>query len=241
MAIDWGSVGGGALTGGAAGAPLGPWGAAGGAILGGLTGLFGGGKKSKTKKLPTLSPEQQRYQNFTFQQAMQPNQGFNMAQQRLQDLLNPNSQAYQDLSQPYLDEFDQEFVPQMAERFAGAGALSSSAFAQSLGAGKSKLATTLAALRQNIQNQASQGIFDLYNSQQNRASQQMGISPYDYQTKQATTGFGQNALQGLVSNQNFGGILSGVSNLFGPKQGGSTTQYPLTAGYDAQFRNAGVF
>lgn len=71
----------------------------------------------------------------------------------LQDLYSPNSQAMQAFSAPYMRQFNEEIIPQLSEQFAGADALSSSGFQQTLGKAGSGLMENLAALRGNMQMQ----------------------------------------------------------------------------------------
>lgn len=83
------------------------------------------------------------------------------------DLLNPESQTYQSLEQPYMQRFQQQTVPGLAERFAGLGAmgggLSSSGFGQALSAAGANLQAQLAAMRTAAQQQAAGGLLGQYN------------------------------------------------------------------------------
>ena len=93
-------------------------------------------------------------------------QGGAQGTQYLQGLLNPESEAYQAMEKPYMQRFQQEIVPGLAERFAGAGAmgggLSSSGFGQSLSAAGGNLAAQLAALRATGQQNAARGLMGNY-------------------------------------------------------------------------------
>ena len=82
------------------------------------------------------------------------------------DLLNPESQAYSSLEQPYMQRFNQQIVPGLAERFAGLGAmgggLSSSGFGQALSSAGANLQAQLAAMRTASQQQAAGGLLGQY-------------------------------------------------------------------------------
>lgn len=84
----------------------------------------------------------------------------------LQQLLDPSSQAYDAFTQPHMTQFNEQTLPMLAERFAGAGAnsgaLSSSGFGQSLGAAGAGLQGNLAQLKAGLQQQAGNQIFSQY-------------------------------------------------------------------------------
>src|ERR1700743_3016 len=101
------------------------------------------GSPDKLEKLPTGTKEQEALHNSILSQAMGLSEGgggYNLAQQYFKNLLGPNSQdAFNQFSSPYLQQFQEQLLPQIAERFAGAGALSSSGFGQDLGGAASGL------------------------------------------------------------------------------------------------------
>lgn len=145
------------------------------------------GKEEKIKKLPTMSGEQNQLFSQLLQALSGSGGGFNQSLGLLQQYLNPESDIYKNFEQPYLDEFNQETVPQLAERFAGlgggmGGGLSSSGFGQSLGTAGASLQTQLAGMKSGIQRQSIQDILGLG---QGALSQQ----PFAYLQKQASPGF----------------------------------------------------
>lgn len=76
----------------------------------------------------------------------------------LQELLDPSGQAADRFAAPYMRQFEEQTIPRLAEQFAGVGGLSSSGFQQSLGQAGAGLAENLAALRENVRLQGSQGL-----------------------------------------------------------------------------------
>lgn len=75
----------------------------------------------------------------------------------LQNLLSGSPEAFQGFEAPFMQNFEQNIVPTIAERFAGAGtggALSSSGLNQALAQAGRNLQTDLAGLRSNLQFQA---------------------------------------------------------------------------------------
>jgi hypothetical protein len=186
--------------------------------------LFGG--EDTLNKFPTGTKEQEALHNNILSQAMGMSQqggGYNQANQYYNNLLGGNQQqAFDQFSQPYLQQFQEQLLPQIAERFAGAGALSSSGFGQALGGASSNLQSQLAKLFSELQQQAAQQQYGQYNQ-----LSQTGLNhqPFGYNQREGSSGFLPNALGvagtalagpgGAALGQGFGG---GISNLF--KQGG---------------------
>lgn len=212
MAYDWGSGGSGALTGAGTGFALGgPIGAIGGGLLGSLMG-FGG--SDKMKKIPTMTKEQQALLSQMMQmlgpqgQLGQANQqGIGLQQQ----LMDPSSNAVNQFSQPYMDQFNQQTVPGLAERFAGmggmGGGLSSSGFGQALSSAGGNLQSQLAQLKAGLGQQAAQSLMSQYGQMQGRA---LNAQPFGYQQQAPTAGGG--ALQGW-GQSGFAGANQGLQQL----------------------------
>lgn len=233
MAYDWSTGGAGALSGAATGSAFGPIGTALGGLTGALSGFFGG---DKMKKVPTMSKDQQNLLNQLMQMLGpqgQLGQGYQQGLGLQQQYMDPNSEAVNQFAQPYVDQFNQQTVPGLAERFAGmggmGGGLSSSGFGQSLSSAGGNLQNQLAQLKAGLGQQAAQSLMGQYGQMG-----QVGLNaqPFGYTKPQ------QGMLPGFLNSWAQGGF-PGLQG-FG-KGGGTGNQFPLTAGYDAQFRNAGVF
>jgi len=93
-----------------------------------------GNKKESVKQYPTISPEQQAFQNKILQMLG--------GQLEVPD--------FETFAAPYKRQFQQETIPGIAERFAGLGGLSSSGFTQSLGQAGAGLNEKLAALQEGL-------------------------------------------------------------------------------------------
>jgi hypothetical protein len=135
-----------------------------GAIGGGL--LSNSGKKDKNKQVSTQTKQQQQFQNNLIQQAMGmagPGGGYQNAMGMLQQYLNPQSSAYNDFEAPYRNQFEEHDLPQLAERFAGAGALRSSGFGQAIGGAQAGLNANLAGLKEGVRRNSIQDILGQYN------------------------------------------------------------------------------
>jgi hypothetical protein len=128
------------------------------------------GKKDKIKKYDLYNPQQKKFfSNFMQQlQGMQgQGGGLEKSMNLLQDYLNPESNVYKNFEEPYMRQFNEKILPQIAERYAGAGAesgaLSSSGFAQSLGAAGGQLQSNLAQMKSQMQRQSIQDLLSQYN------------------------------------------------------------------------------
>lgn len=188
------------------------------ALFGDVGKLFFG-SKDKTKKLDTMTPEQKNLLNQMMQMLSpqgQVGEGFGMSMDVLQDWLDPNGQAYQRFAQPYMDEFNQQTIPGLSERFAGmgggmGGGLSSSGFGQSLSAAGGNLQNQLAQLKSGLMGQAAQGLMGQYNQM---SGQSLGAKPFGYQHTKGGPGLFQNMLSGYAS-QGLPGMGGLFSKMFG--------------------------
>lgn len=123
------------------------------------------GSKPKTERISTLSPQQQQFQNQIFNilgLLGGEGGGVTSSLDLLQQLLDPESQAAAGFDAVARQEFQDQIIPQIAERFAGAGALSSSGFGQALGAGAAGLESQLAQMRSQRQMGAAGSLIDVF-------------------------------------------------------------------------------
>tara|TARA_R110002126_G_scaffold51939_1_gene141838 strand:+ start:11631 stop:12158 length:528 start_codon:yes stop_codon:yes gene_type:complete len=158
------------------------------------------GSDDKTEQLPSMSPEQTQF----LQQLMQMlggegqlGQGQEEALSGLRELMDPSSAAQQRFADPYMQQFQQQTIPGIAEQFAGAGggALSSSGFGQALGSASAGLQSQLAQLKSGLQQQSAQDIMGQF---QNLSQQGLGAQPFGYQHKQGSQGALGSALGGFA-------------------------------------------
>lgn len=109
------------------------------------------------KKLRTQDREARSFLQNLFKQlqgqstniAQQPL--FQQGQSYLQNLLSGSRESTQAFEAPYMREFNEQIIPQLASIFGGAGAGSSSGFQQALGQAGASLQEKLAALRSGLQ------------------------------------------------------------------------------------------
>ena len=157
------------------------------------------GEKPKMEKLPTGTEEQMQFGGKDIigllQQMMNPGGGLDMANQYDQSLLGTGPEALNNFSAPYLQQFQEQIMPQIAERFAGGGALSSSGFGQALAGGASNLQAQLAQMFSQLQSQASGR---QQNQFQNLSNTGLNYSPFDYHEDPGTQGMGPQIIAALV-------------------------------------------
>ncbi len=222
MAVNWSGGGQGALAGATAGSAFGPWGTGIGGTIGGTIGLLSGDGSSpdKLKKISTGTQEQEALHNNILAQLMNMSQkggGYNNAQNYYNQYLGDNQQqAFDQFSQPYLQQFQEQMLPQIAERFAGAGALSSSGFGQALGGAAAGLQSQLAQLFSSLQGQAAQQQYGQYNQ---LSQQGLNHQPFGYNQQEGSMGFLGPLLAEIVKN-NPGGISSLFKKTGGGDNGG---------------------
>jgi hypothetical protein len=128
--------------------------------------------------------------------------GYQQSIEYLQNLLNPDSEMMKNFEEPYMRQFEQETLPNIAERFAGGGALSSSGFGQAVGGAGANLQSQLAQLKSMLRGQAAQGLMGQYNQMQNM---QLGSQPFSYHEKQASPGIVMPLLSSFL--QGYGGTF----------------------------------
>lgn len=176
------------------------------------------GSSDKMQKLDTGTKQQQQFGGqdliSLLQRMMQQGGGLDLANQYDQSLLGQGPEAFNQFSAPYLQQFQEQMLPQIAERFAGAGALSSSGFGQAIGAGASNLQAQLAQLFSNLQAGAAgrqQGQF------QNLSQTGLNYQPFAYEKQAGNQGLLGTVGAGLLSATAgpLGGMAAqGISNLF---------------------------
>lgn len=120
---------------------------------------------------------------------------------------------------PLMQQFQQHTVPQIAERFGGMGAGSSSGLNQTLAQAGQDLTTQIAGVRANLMNQLlPQGLNyaqQPYTNQQNA----FGISPYQMYQTQGTQGLAAPLISGIAGAAGgpIGGAIGNYAASFIPK------------------------
>ncbi len=149
-------------------------------------GNFFTGTPEKHKRVSTLLPEQQG--NFNQLNNAIQGQGaggaFGDTADYYRDLLDVNGQNAQQQSAPYLRQFNEQTIPDLAEQFAGmgSGGLSSSGFRNAGISAGTDLSERLGALRSQLRQQGAAGLAGLGG---------MGLQNYsqDVMTQPGSQGF----------------------------------------------------
>lgn len=163
MAFDWSNALAGGVTGGGIGAAGGPWGAAAGSVLGLITGGmgFGKGEDESLQWLENFDPETKALIMEALPLAKQGNQN---ALKYINSILSNEPGAFEDFERPALEQFQQDVIPNILERFQNAGmSKGSSGLNQTLGRAGKELSTNLAAQRANLKQSAMNSLQN-YNS-----------------------------------------------------------------------------
>lgn len=211
---------GGALSGAASGAAIGSqfspgWGTAAGGILGGIMGLLSPGKKDKNQQLSLQTPEQQQYLQNIFSQLSgqgQAGQNYGQAQNYYGDILGGNPDAYNRFAAPYIQNFEQQILPRLSERFAGlggglgGGVGGSSGFGQAIGGAGAGLQAQLANLYAQLQQNAAGQVTGQYN---NLAQLGLGQRAFENTYQPGNLGLVGGLAQGVAggSGQGLGMVL----------------------------------
>lgn len=169
------------------------------------------GSSPKLSKKPTGTSEQQQFGGQDLiqmlQSLMQPGGGLHSANQYDQSLLQGGQEGFNQFAQPYNQQFEQKILPGIAERYAGAGALSSSGFGQALGGAASDFQAQLAQLFSGLQGQAAQRQQSLFGNTSNTA---LGYQPFAYHEKQGSVGAAIPLLTAFIQSQGQGGGGGGI-------------------------------
>lgn len=155
------------------------------------------GEKPHVEQLANFSPQQNQAQSQILNLLNQSSgQGgaANNAQNYFANMLQPGQEAFNNFSQPYMQQFQEQILPGIAERFAGAGALSSSGFGQALGGAASGLQSNLAQLFSQLQMQSAQGA----NSQFGQLGQFGFASPFTNYENPGHQGFAAQLIAALM-------------------------------------------
>jgi hypothetical protein len=220
---------GGGIQGGMQGGSLGyqvggPPGAAVGGTLGFINGLFGGGqdRAEKLKQNDPFTQQQRGYANNLLQGA-QSQQGNSL--NYINSILSDDPQAMQQFQQPSLDNFKQNILPEIAQRFAGTGG-SSSAFQQTLGQAGKDLETSLSAQRQQLKDRALQQLLSMGQTGLGGAQQpyiQGGAPGWMSQTIPAAA----QGLNAFAQSGDFNNVLGWLKDRLG--FGGTAASTPATS------------
>lgn len=149
-------------------------------------GNFFTGTPEKHKRVSTLRPEQEPLFEQAVRAGMQPGAGgaFGESADYYRDLLNNDSQTFNQFAAPEMRRFNEQIIPDIAEQFAGmgSGGLSSSGFQNaSINAG-TDLAERLGAIRANLRQSGAQGLQNIGQTGLQNFSQ-------DVMTRPGTEGF----------------------------------------------------
>lgn len=153
------------------------------------------GKKATVEQAPRFTGPQRSALNQLLGQTSQAlPQGIDF----LQQLLSPGSESLEAFQAPALRQFQEQIMPQLAERFAGLGALSSSGFRNAALQEGSSLAERLSAQRGGLGLQGMSQLMSLL---------QMGLTPQFQNVQAPGTRGALGGLLGGLAGSPFGSAL----------------------------------
>lgn len=167
------------------------------------------GNKEKFKQVGTKTPGQlQGLEGILEQLRNMAGQGgaYSGAQNYLSKILSGDKGALAEFEAPYRQEFEQQTIPGLAERFAGMNAmgsgLSSSGFGQALGGAGAQLQSQLAGLHGKLRQNASDQAFGQFNQLANHG---LGTNTFENVYQPESSSLFGSALEGGA--EGFGQLL----------------------------------
>lgn len=189
------------------------------------------GTKPSLKKFETLTHGQKnllndilKHPNLHFPD-INKNQTYQAGNTYLQNILSQNPEMMKQFEAPYMRQFSEEIMPNIAEQFAGAGAMSGSGFQNAAASAGSSLMERLAALRGNLGMQAANQALGYSQLPFQQALQGNALNLQRMQLGLGTPAFGYQEIPGQPGlKQGFQGAMGEASgNAFSRLFGGSSS------------------
>jgi len=154
-------------------------------------GLFS--SRPKYHRKPNMLPDQQASFERAIQNPLETNPLYQAGANYVQNLLQGGPGAFEQFEAPLMRQFNEQVIPGIAERFAGAGtgagAMSSSALNQALARAAERLTESLGAQRANLTYGALNQGLQYAQQPYSNVYQQSQISPYQYIEEPGQQGF----------------------------------------------------
>jgi hypothetical protein len=177
------------------------------------------GSDPKMKKMNNFTQEQQRGHQDYWNNPIQNSPLYGAGQDWIQRILSNDPEAYADFEKPIMNQFEQQIVPAIAERFGGiAGNKGNSGLNNSLAQAGKDLSTNIGGIRAGLQqNAVNQG---LAYAQQPYSNAQAGFGVREFENVQ------QPGTEGLISPLLKKGLGAAASS-FGAPMGQAASKYFL--------------
>lgn len=171
------------------------------------------GRKERYEQVPTLTGGQGQLLNQLLGN-LGPGglggQGYASAIQNLLGIIQGSPESYRAMEAPARQAFSQQTIPDILERFSGAGARSSSGLQQTLGQAGRGLETDLAAQRANLQQNAVQQLLSNFMGQSQLG---LGTQAFENVFRPSEPGFLQQALSAI--GPGVGALAGGYGSAMG--------------------------
>jgi hypothetical protein len=177
----------------------------------------GAGTNASYEKVRVGSKKAEKFQNRIFnQQGIPHNKLYRKGSKFLENLYSNNPEQQEVANAPYIQNFNEQIVPDIANRFAGMGTgasgLSSSGFQQTLAQAGRGLQTDLAAMRQNQQSNNLQTALQYAQTPYENQKGVMNWNPYQTVREEGQPGM-YNALAQQAPNI-VSSIVQGLANKY---------------------------
>jgi hypothetical protein len=188
------------------------------------------GSKSKLKKYETMTHGEKKVYKDILSRInpkaldLMKSPLFKQSQKYISNFLKTSpDQQYKSFEKPIMSQFKQQIVPEIAERFAGMGAMDSSGFQQTMGAAGSNLAERLGMLRESLKSNYQQQQLSAAGMGANMAQMPVQNMQNMINTAFATPSFGYQSIGGQP------GFMQGMSGGLGSALGQGLGMLPLLA------------
>lgn len=172
------------------------------------------GEKSKIHKLPTMSSQQQKMFKDLFKHPdnyLTPIQNqplYGEGSEYLHKIISQDPEMMKQFEAPMMRQFNEQIVPNVAERFSGVGARGSSGFNQAMAHEAGSLSERIAAMRANLGLGAAGQALGYaqvpYNQQLAKLQFMLGTPTFGYQATGGTPGAGSGFSTGLANAGAYG-------------------------------------
>lgn len=187
-----------------------------------MPGLFESlfGSSGKMKRASTKTKTQQKALEDYLKKGIETTPLYGAGSNFLQSLLSNEPGAFEAFQAPYMQQFQQQIAPGIAERFSGmgtgAGAQSSSALNQALASAGGNLQNQLASLRSGLQMQALPQALNYAQQPYSNQLAGIGMNTFENVYQPGSQGLVAPVLAGAAGGFS-GGMGLGLSNFLGNK------------------------
>ena len=183
------------------------------------------GTPDRKKKIPTMAPYQEQDFRNRVENPIEGNATYQAGNSYLQNILSGNPEAFKAFENPLIEQFQNQIVPMIAERFGGAtGSMSNSGLNNSLAQAGRGLQTDIANVRGNMQMNAAQQALPYAQQPYSNTLAQSQVPTFAYTNQQGNQGLIGGAANAFAQGAGTGIGMGPLSNYFSFMSSGSKPQ-----------------